>query len=78
MDQKPSKITLLWVPSHVRIPGKKTADEKVMKNNQQEKWERSTSTMKERKPFFEKNTNMKIINGREQDAVKPQLPTPQL
>jgi hypothetical protein len=83
MDQKPSKITLLWVPSHVRIPGKKTADEaddiiKVMKNKKQEKWERSTSTMKERKPFFEKNTNMKIINGRGQDAVTPDLPTPQL
>jgi ribonuclease HI len=27
MDQKSSKITLLWVPSHVRIPGNETADE---------------------------------------------------
>jgi hypothetical protein len=49
-----------------------------MKNKQQEKWERSTSTMKERKPFFEKNTNMKTINGCKQDANTPELPTPQL
>jgi ribonuclease HI len=27
MDQKPSKITLLWVLSHVRVPGNETADE---------------------------------------------------
>jgi ribonuclease HI len=27
MDQKPSKITLLWVLSHVGVPGNETADE---------------------------------------------------
>jgi hypothetical protein len=27
MDQKPSKITLLWVFSHVGIPGNEAADE---------------------------------------------------
>jgi Na+-translocating ferredoxin:NAD+ oxidoreductase RNF subunit RnfB len=36
---------------------------------QQKKWERSTSTMKERKPFFEKNTNTKTINRCEQVIV---------
>jgi hypothetical protein len=45
MDQKPSKITLLWDPSHVRVPGNKTADnekyppqdlKKLMKNKHQE------------------------------------------
>jgi hypothetical protein len=27
MDQKPSKITLLWVLSHVKVPGTETAVE---------------------------------------------------
>jgi ribonuclease HI len=27
MDQKPSEITLLWVSSHVKIPGNEVADE---------------------------------------------------
>jgi ribonuclease HI len=27
MDQKPSKITLLWVSSHVGVPGNETGDE---------------------------------------------------
>jgi hypothetical protein len=36
---------------------------------QQEKWERSTSTMKERKPFFETNTNTKTLNRREQVVI---------
>jgi hypothetical protein len=90
MDQKPSNITLLWVPSHVGIPENETADNaakealdkekkppqdliKWMKNKQQKeqekKWERSTSTMKERKHFFEKNTNTKTLNRREQVVV---------
>jgi ribonuclease HI len=29
MDQMPSKITLLWVPSHVGVPGNETTDEAV-------------------------------------------------
>jgi ribonuclease HI len=29
MEQKPSKITLLWVSSRVGIPGNETADEAV-------------------------------------------------
>jgi hypothetical protein len=33
------------------------------------KWERSTSTMKERKPFFEKKTNTKTMNRCEQVLV---------
>jgi hypothetical protein len=36
---------------------------------QQKQWERSTSTMKERKPFFEKNINTKTMNRREQVVV---------
>jgi ribonuclease HI len=31
MDQKPSKITLLWILRHVGIPGNDTADEVVKK-----------------------------------------------
>jgi hypothetical protein len=27
MDQKPSKITLLWVPTHLGFPGNETTDE---------------------------------------------------
>jgi hypothetical protein len=46
---------------------------KCMKNKhqeeQQKKWERSTSTTKERKPFFEKNINTKRMNRREQVVV---------
>jgi hypothetical protein len=36
---------------------------------QQEKWERSTSTKKQREPFFKKNTNTKTMNRREQVVV---------
>jgi hypothetical protein len=57
----------------------------VTKKHQEEqekkKWERSTSTMKERKPFFQKKTNTKTMNRREQvDYVPntPEVPTPQI
>jgi hypothetical protein len=45
---------------------------KLMKNKdqeQQKKWEISTSTIKERQPFFEKNTNTKTMNRRKQVVV---------
>jgi hypothetical protein len=45
-------------------------DLKWMKNKHQEKCERSTSTMKECKPFSEKNTNTKTMNRREQVVVR--------
>jgi hypothetical protein len=44
-------------------------DKNKHQEEQQEKWERSTSTMKKRKFFFEKNTNTKTINRREQVVV---------
>jgi bisphosphoglycerate-dependent phosphoglycerate mutase len=46
---------------------------KWMKNKHQEqkqkKWERSTATTKERKPFFQKNINTKTMNRREHVVV---------
>jgi hypothetical protein len=44
-------------------------DEKQTPRRKTKKWERSTSTMKKRKPFFEKNTNTKTMNRHEQVAV---------
>jgi hypothetical protein len=83
IDQASTNITLLWVPSHVRIPGNEAADDTAKEalneethhtetyppqgliawikekheQAQQEKWENSTTTMKECKPHHIMNTN---------------------
>jgi hypothetical protein len=50
-------------------------DEKQTPKKQQKKLKRSTSTMKKRKPFFEKNTN---TNTKDYVLDTPELPKPQL
>jgi hypothetical protein len=35
MDQKPSKSTLLWVRSHVRIPGSEEANEAAQETREE-------------------------------------------
>jgi hypothetical protein len=95
IDQASTNITLLWVPSHVEIPGNEAADDAVIEalnegthhtetypphdliawikekheQEQQEKWENSTTTMKERKPHHTMNTNTKTMTRREQVVI---------
>jgi hypothetical protein len=95
IDQASTNITLLWVPSHVGIPGNEATDDAAKEalveethhtetyppqdliawikekheQEQQEKWENSTTTMKERKPHHIMNTNTKTMARREQVGI---------
>jgi hypothetical protein len=91
IDQASTNITLLWVPSHVGIPGNESATEALNEEThhtetyppqdliawikekheqeQQEKWENSTTTMKERKPHHIMNPNTKTMTRREHVVI---------